>query len=93
MNDFGVGGEEREKKCNGHVQSNPAVKIFGNADDKTSARTSYPSSVNESKSFPYACTNSNENALTGPLFFSRERCAIYRVQLQKKKGSSIVVMF
>ena len=51
-----------------NVQSNPAVKIFGNAHDRTSARTSNPSSVNESKSFPYACKNSDENALTGPLY-------------------------
>ena len=55
-------------KCSdGHVQSNPAVKIVGNADDRTTARTSYPSFVNESKSLPYACKNSVENALTGPL--------------------------
>ena len=62
-----LGGKDDGQGRN-HVQSNPAVKIFGNADDKTSARTSYPSSVNESKSFPYAFKNSNENALTGPLF-------------------------
>ena len=49
-------------------RSNPAVKIFANADDRTTARTSYPSSINESKSLPYACKNSFENALTGPLF-------------------------
>lgn len=51
----------------GHSQSNPAVKVFGNAEDRTTARTSYPSSVNESKSFSYACKNSVESALTGPL--------------------------
>ena len=64
MNDW----EKINKKCIGDVQSNPAVKIFGNADDRTTARTSYPSSVKESKSLPYVCKNSVENALTGPLF-------------------------
>ena len=50
-----------------HVQSNPALKIFENADVRTTARTSYPSSVNESKRLPYASKNSFEIALTGPL--------------------------
>ena len=67
-----------------NVQSNPAVKIFGNADDRTSARTSYPSSVNESKSFPYACKNSDENALTGPLY--KGMCDL-SCNLQKRKVS------
>ena len=55
------------KRCSGHLQSNPAVKIFVNADDKTTARTSYPSSINESKTLAYAWKNSDENALIGSL--------------------------
>ena len=77
MMNLGEGGPGRN-----HVQSNPAVKIFGNADDKTSARTSYPSSVKESKSFPYAFKNSNENALTGPL---SRMCDLFVAIAKKRK--------
>ena len=55
------------KRRSGHLQSNPAVKIFVKADDRTTARTSYPSSVNESKTLAYAWKNSDENALIGSL--------------------------
>ena len=59
-----------KERCSEYVQSesNPAAIIVGNTDDRTTARTSYPSSVNESESLPYACKNSVENALTGYLY-------------------------